>query len=143
MSIEFVCPNCKHTQPLDAEFDDLMLVLGPELEPGVFSLKEGVHTVDAFEQAKASFLLLKSFNEDLERRANDYDAVSRRLAMYEDREEADHAHGPFVASTRRLHFHRPECEYAATFLNSPQCRVFENHEAAVAAGLRPCKTCRA
>src|SRR6266567_548352 len=50
--------------------------------------------------------------------------------------------GPFVASKFRPHFHRPECKWI-TYVNEHNLLEFSSHEEAVAAGLKPCKTCRA
>jgi hypothetical protein len=51
--------------------------------------------------------------------------------------------GPFHASKVRDHFHRPECKWAADYLSdSPNLVEFSSHEEAVAAGYKPCKTCR-
>ena len=49
--------------------------------------------------------------------------------------------GPFVASKYPGSFHRPTCKWAIEI--SFQNRIdFETHEEAVAAGYKPCKTCR-
>jgi len=50
--------------------------------------------------------------------------------------------GPFVASKLRPHFHRPECKWI-TYVNAHNLLEFSSNEEAVAAGLKPCKTCRA
>jgi hypothetical protein len=51
--------------------------------------------------------------------------------------------GPFHASRNREHFHRPECKWASEYLSdSPSLIEFSSHEEAVAAGYKPCKTCR-
>jgi len=45
-----------------------------------------------------------------------------------------------VASRSRPHFHRAECQWAAEI---PEWNLiaFEDREAAISAGLKPCKTC--
>lgn len=50
--------------------------------------------------------------------------------------------GPFVASKMRPHFHRPGCKWAS-YLNPNNTLEFSSHTEAVAAGKKPCKTCRA
>jgi hypothetical protein len=48
----------------------------------------------------------------------------------------------YVGSSSRAHFHRPECKWIRDI--SPQKLVeFVSHKKAVAAGRKPCKTCRA
>ena len=49
----------------------------------------------------------------------------------------------YIASSKRRHFHRPSCEYAMYIVNSPNLIEFSSHAEAVAAGYKPCKTCRA
>jgi hypothetical protein len=51
-------------------------------------------------------------------------------------------HGPFIGSNYRKHFHRFSCKYVTGLFRSPRARYFSTHEEAVAAGYRPCKTCR-
>ena len=48
--------------------------------------------------------------------------------------------GPFHASRLRRHFHRPTCEWAQA-IAIWNLVEYGSHEQAVAAGLRPCKTC--
>lgn len=55
----------------------------------------------------------------------------------------NHLNQNFVASNFRQHFHRPTCQWAQYFLGRRHCVVFNSHEAAVAAGKKPCKTCKA
>ncbi len=55
---------------------------------------------------------------------------------YEDYE------GPFVASEIRPHFHRPECKWVLEISTENLVR-YSSHAEAVAAGKKPCKTCRA
>jgi methylphosphotriester-DNA--protein-cysteine methyltransferase len=50
--------------------------------------------------------------------------------------------GPFVASKTRPHFHRPGCKWAA-YLSVKNMLEFSSHAEAVAAGKKPCKTCKA
>lgn len=45
-----------------------------------------------------------------------------------------------IASRSRPHFHRPDCAWAME-VSYWNLMVFEDREAAIAAGLRPCKTC--
>jgi len=49
-------------------------------------------------------------------------------------------YGPFVASKKGPHFHRPSCKWAenSTPKNSTE---FGSHREAVEAGKKPCKTC--
>jgi methylphosphotriester-DNA--protein-cysteine methyltransferase len=49
-------------------------------------------------------------------------------------------YGPFVASKKRSHFHRPDCKWAE-YLNERNSIEFGSHREAVEAGKRPCKTC--
>jgi methylphosphotriester-DNA--protein-cysteine methyltransferase len=56
--------------------------------------------------------------------------------------ESENEFGPFVASKIRQHFHRPECKWAS-YLNPNNMLEFSSHAEAVAAGKKPCKTCRA
>ena len=51
-------------------------------------------------------------------------------------------YGPFVASTGRQTFHRPDCVWAS-YLKPPRMLEFSSHEEAVNSGRKPCKTCRA
>jgi hypothetical protein len=48
--------------------------------------------------------------------------------------------GPFVASNKRPHFHRPDCKWAENFTQWNSIE-FGSHREAVEAGKRPCKTC--
>jgi hypothetical protein len=50
--------------------------------------------------------------------------------------------GPFIGSKMRPLFHRPNCEWMRSVRWGDKVR-FESHAAAVAAGRKPCKTCRA
>lgn len=49
----------------------------------------------------------------------------------------------FVASSCRRTFHRPNCQWASYFEDSPSMIEFSSHQEAVEAGYVPCKTCRA
>ena len=49
--------------------------------------------------------------------------------------------GPFVAGENSRHFHRPDCKWAAD-INPRYIIEIKTHEEAVAAGYKPCKTCR-
>jgi len=56
--------------------------------------------------------------------------------------KAEDQYGPFVASVLRKKFHRPDCKWALEV--NPKNKVeFASHAEAVAAGLKPCGTCRA
>jgi DNA repair exonuclease SbcCD ATPase subunit len=48
----------------------------------------------------------------------------------------------YLASKTRRHFHRPGCEWAK-YIPGYKLLEFASHREAVAAGYRPCKTCRA
>jgi predicted RNase H-like nuclease (RuvC/YqgF family) len=48
----------------------------------------------------------------------------------------------YVASNTRQHFHRPDCEWAR-YIPDYKLIEFSSHAEAVAAGKKPCKTCRA
>jgi methylphosphotriester-DNA--protein-cysteine methyltransferase len=50
--------------------------------------------------------------------------------------------GPFIGSKTRPLFHRPNCEWMRSVRWADKIR-FESHAEAVAAGRKPCKTCRA
>ncbi len=50
--------------------------------------------------------------------------------------------GPFIGSKTRPLFHRPNCEWMRSVRWADKVR-FESHAEAVAAGRKPCKTCRA
>ena len=50
--------------------------------------------------------------------------------------------GPFIGSKTRPLFHRPNCEWMRSVRWADKVR-FESHAAAIAAGRKPCKTCRA
>jgi len=47
--------------------------------------------------------------------------------------------GTFVGTPNRKHFHRPDCKW----IRGMFVVQFSSHEAAVRAGRKPCKTCRA
>ena len=49
----------------------------------------------------------------------------------------------YVASSNRSIFHHVSCAWAAYFLDSSVLIEFYSHTEAVAAGYKPCKTCRA
>jgi len=49
--------------------------------------------------------------------------------------------GPFLASKRRNHFHRPECKWLKD-VKPDKLNEFSTHKEAVEAGCKPCKTCR-
>jgi len=66
--------------------------------------------------------------------------LQQRIAILEQKLQGACV-GPFWASNVGRHFHRPTCEWAQKI--SPWNFVqFAGHEEAVAAGFRPCKTCR-
>jgi hypothetical protein len=67
--------------------------------------------------------------------------LSAELSETRDRLQR-HFHGPFVASSRKKHFHRWSCKWATSLRRSPARMIFSSHEEAVHAGYRPCKTCR-
>jgi len=50
--------------------------------------------------------------------------------------------GPFIGSKTRPLFHRPNCEWMQSVRWADKVR-FKSHAEAVAAGRKPCKTCRA
>jgi hypothetical protein len=55
---------------------------------------------------------------------------------------AEDQYGPFVANKLRLHFHRPDCDWALC-INARNRLEFATHSEAVDAGKKLCKTCRA
>lgn len=145
MSITLVCLHCQHSESIGPDGDEVFMALGPEISPGHFQVLED-HPLSAFEAAKIGFWALKYMNERIEELAAERDSLLDRLAQYESHSSNPVGHaarGPYVASSVRPHFHRPECIYAQPFLNTRRCEIFETHEEAVAAGKKPCKTCRA
>lgn len=48
----------------------------------------------------------------------------------------------YIASAKRQHFHRPNCEYSQYIQMSANLIEFGSHAEAVQAGYKPCKTCR-
>ena len=79
------------------------------------------------------------------------DAAGDRIAELEHHELAsDSGNGlgsdeerVYIASSRKTHFHRPNCKWAVYIVNSPNLIEFGSHREAVEAGYKPCKTCRA
>ncbi len=74
-----------------------------------------------------------------------WDAVEelkRRVDDFEGRKAAEVAPTKYVASalSNRKTFHRKECKFAR---NLQDVHTFSSHDDAVAAGLVPCKSCRA
>ena len=69
--------------------------------------------------------------------------ILRLKATIRELENARTSEDPeyFVASLRRALFHRPLCEWASNFLDSPNLIEFSSHSGAIAAGYKPCKTC--
>jgi hypothetical protein len=59
---------------------------------------------------------------------------------YEER--SGHESGEFVGSSWSDHFHRPGCKWAQRIARGNLLK-WSSHEAAVNAGRKPCKTCRA
>jgi len=55
---------------------------------------------------------------------------------------AEEYFGPFIGSKTRPLFHRPNCEWMHSVRWADKVR-FKSHAEAVAAGRKPCKTCRA
>lgn len=145
MPMILVCPTCQHAEPIGAQGEVVLITLGPEISPGVFQ-KLDAQELSAFDAARAGLWIVEYMNKRLELLADEYDRACEQLAAYEIRpcdENKIASHAPFVASSIRSHFHRPECEYAQTFLGSKRCEVYQTHEEAVATGRKPCKTCRA
>jgi len=66
----------------------------------------------------------------------------RRFPRLGPLHSAENEFGPFVASKRRMHFHRPDCEWA-DYIQGDNRLEFQSHAEAVEAGKKPCKTCRA
>jgi len=58
--------------------------------------------------------------------------------------ELEHlGHSKFLASSKKKHFHKPNCTWAQYLHNSPNLIEFFSHREAEEAGYKPCKTCRA
>ena len=57
--------------------------------------------------------------------------------------EGEYGETMYLGSTERQTFHRPKCYWASFLKTSPNLIEFSAHEEAVAAGYKPCKTCRA
>jgi hypothetical protein len=141
-SLLLQCPTCDHTERLDFRAEDTYMSLGPEISPGVFAMKE-TEEMSVFDAARAGWDLLEIANARIERMAEEYERVLLGFeeTRYRTAARPEHSHGPFVASVRRRHFHRPECIWAEQFVGGRACEVFGTHEEAVASGKKPCKTC--
>lgn len=67
--------------------------------------------------------------------------LERKLAQLEYELERLGYSTVYVASKSRGLFHKPDCRWAAYFIDSKRCIEFASHREAVEAGYRPCKTC--
>ena len=66
--------------------------------------------------------------------------LRHRIAELEDELHYWNA-GPFLASKDRKHFHRSHCKWVREIPGRNLIEV-SSHEESVAAGYRPCKTCK-
>jgi methylphosphotriester-DNA--protein-cysteine methyltransferase len=89
----------------------------------------------------ASFEEAPDYRRENEQLRTENEHLRRRNRQLESDLEYWNA-GPFHASRTREHFHRPDCKWADFLHDSPNLIEFSSHEEAVAAGYKPCKTCR-
>ncbi len=137
------CPDCDHHDRVELQAEDTFMSLGAEIAPNTYELRSEIE-MSAFEAARLGWAGFEFANQHIERLAQECERLAERLAEYEhesDTRAAEVGHGPFVGSLYRPHFHRIGCKWAESFLHGRQ--FFETHEEAVAAGKKPCKTCRA
>ncbi len=69
--------------------------------------------------------------------------ISSKAARLGTIGDGESSYGPFFARDARPHFHRPGCKYIRPYLKWQDTVRFVSHDEAVAAGKKPCKTCRA
>jgi chromosome segregation ATPase len=113
-------------EALENRVNELESQLDGGLEEEVDELQQ---TVDA----------LEADNQELRGRVDELAAsaeYSRRSVATADDERV------YVASKTRPHFHRPSCEWAS-YIPRYKLVEYSTHAEAVAAGKKPCKTCRA
>lgn len=98
---------------------------------------EGQHETEV-EGLLAEIALLEERVEQLEaERDHLLNELEQEEPIYgSDEEQA------YLASKKRLIFHRPTCEWA-TYIPPYRLIEFSSHREAVEAGYKPCKTCRA
>jgi|SRR5947209_1725963 len=98
-------------------------------------------TVDQSEHCPHCGERLLKISRKLKKLAVENEQLREELAKLEELLEHMQVH-TYVGSSARGHFHRPECKWVRDI--SPNNLVeFESHKKAVAAGRKPCKTCRA
>jgi hypothetical protein len=143
-SLNLTCPDCEHRDRIEFRAEDTFMSLGAEIGPSTYELRTETE-MSAFDAARFGWAAVEFANQHIERLVQECERLSERLAHYEDALERHEkaAHGPFVASLYRPHFHRLGCKWAEPFLNGRHCQFFETHEEAVQADKKPCKTCRA
>jgi hypothetical protein len=88
-------------------------------------------------QVNSNSLLHCVVTSERERRGR----LAQELSEVRDRFQR-HYQGPFIASSRKKHFHRLSCKWASKLRSSPEHITFFSHTEAVQRGYRPCKTCR-
>jgi hypothetical protein len=88
-------------------------------------------------QVESNSLLHCVVTSERERRGR----LAEELSEVRDRFQR-HYQGPFIASSRKKHFHRLSCKWASKLKSSPEHITFLSHNEAVQRGYRPCKTCR-
>ncbi len=69
------------------------------------------------------------------------DEITELRRRIQELKTLDTEPGPFVAGENSRHFHRPDCKWVAD-INPKYMIEIQTHEEAVAAGYKPCKTCR-
>lgn len=136
-ALTVVCPHCDQKERIHFEAEDTFIALGEQIGPGQYEMKAETE-ISVFHAAQVAYTALEKANETISAMAAEFDQLSSESGT---RSTDVHSHGPFVASTHRRMFHRPECKWAQAFLNGRSCEIFERHEDAVAAGKKPCRTC--
>jgi hypothetical protein len=102
-----------------AELEELVEQLELENETLQSLLDQGQDLIDDLTEQNSALL----------EESKDFDAVPEEYLA-----------GTFVGTPNRKHFHRPDCKWLRGISFVIQ---FPSHEAAVKAGRKPCKTCRA
>jgi methylphosphotriester-DNA--protein-cysteine methyltransferase len=67
--------------------------------------------------------------------------LRRRIKKLENELQKDYR-GPYVSTSNRRIFHRPDCRWVRE-IDTDKLEYFKTHEEAASTGYKPCKTCRA
>ena len=105
-----------------AELQERIKQLELENETLVKLCNDGQETIDNLTDQNAMLV------DELGARERDHDVPAE-----------EYLSGTFVGTPSRKHFHRPDCKW----IQGMFVIQFPSHEAAVRAGRKPCKTCRA